>query len=667
MSAPRDTGWTHTRLVGDRDQAQAHVPDARKLLGYARQQAGYMGLGTYKVSQQLLDGTSITAELHGGIPRITIDARADRQPRLVRLKFNGFVVWARSNALPNGIDPEFPQQLIRGRGAEWRTYTKGGVSTGNSDGTYGGRFIKGLKRAGNVDWVSLDGERISWYGGSSRMFLDPYQHPRHWRGKFVFHLGEPLLDVEEYIAESLEDTPFPDRYIAGAALARREDGLWLYTVQTLGADGNTTSPIPSEAVFDYPLAPQGAGGGLHRYGLTEYITPEGLKRYKVKKNSREKLQNLAIGHDDAWFFNQSCTQFVAHGALPPDSTGFPWHVARIHQDTGTNALDPTDVPPAEFFPSAIHNRYLRSVDGGGTVTAYSVVSGGAAVPLAADFDGDILRQMTIRLGADLVPYLGFDGIEVPTYLVVSAGGDLLNATQRWVLCASPRDRFVLLLGENRIFDRELESPGAATAGEGIFIEAYLDGIQINRTILYPPAPTIPSGGLIRFLKPNAEMFESLEGRSISPSWFIYGILQRIVDSYAPPPDDEDTWTTETTFIGINPGYRNLARPAECYFGLYSPAADDLPVPLSTLVAGAFAGNQADEDGNYAITGFAMERNDEGEPEVVLSVAIDSTGVNATFGLTTIGPLGELTGVSGPGERYHPVWALGRAFFERTEE
>src|SRR5690606_31851658 len=109
VSGARDTGWTHTRLVGDRDIAQSHVPDARKLLGYARQQASYMGLGTYKVSQELLDGSRITAELHGGIPRITVEAGRSRQPRLVRLKFNGIVVWARSSALPDGIDPEFPQ------------------------------------------------------------------------------------------------------------------------------------------------------------------------------------------------------------------------------------------------------------------------------------------------------------------------------------------------------------------------------------------------------------------------------------------------------------------------------------------------------------------------------------------------------------------------------
>lgn len=668
MGGARDTGWTHTRLVGDRDLARSHVPEARKLLGYARQQAGYMGLGTYKATQQLLDGTTITAELHGGIPRITVEAGRDREPRLVRLKFNGIVVWARSSALPDGIDPDFPQQLLRGRGDDWRTYTKSGVSTGRSDGTYGGRFIKGLARAGNVDWVSVDGERISWYGGSTRLFLDPYIHPRHQRGKFVFHLGEPLLDIEGYIAESDEDTPFPDRYVCGAAIARREDGMWLYVVQSLGADGSTTVPPPdSPPLFDYPLAGQGIGGGLHRYGLIEYINPEGLKRYKVKKNSREKLQNLAIGHDDSWFFNQSCTQFVAHGILPPDNTGNPWHVARLHQLDGPDALDPEDDVPPQFWPSTIQNRYLRSVDGGGTVTASSVVVGGAAVPVAAEFEGDTLRTLNVRFSADFVPYLGFDGVETPLYLVTEAG-TIRTATQRWLLYANLRDRLVVLLGENRTWDSDTQSPGEATAGEGVFIEVYLDGVQINRTILYPPAPTIPTGGFLRFLKPNAEMFDGMEGRNITPSWFAYGLFQRLVDVYDDPPDEEtDTWKSETTFLGFIAGYRNLARPAECYFGVYSPASTDDPVPISTLVAGGFAGNQPDEDGNFSITGAAMERDEEGNPEIVLSVAIDSTGQNATFGLSTIGPLADLTGVSGPGERYHPVWALGRAFFERTED
>src|SRR5690606_35861489 len=146
--------------------------------------------------RQLEDGTVIVAEKHGDIPRITITPAPPQPsipPPIVR---DDFVVWARTGALPDGIDEDRPQQILR---PAWTTFFDNADVEGYEDftgdkGTYGGMFPQGLLLAGNIDWLSpITGERISWYGPSSRYWYDDWRLPRAQYGKHVFHLGQVLL------------------------------------------------------------------------------------------------------------------------------------------------------------------------------------------------------------------------------------------------------------------------------------------------------------------------------------------------------------------------------------------------------------------------------------------------------------------------------------------
>lgn len=666
--AGRYEGWHHKK--GAAEASPEDLAGAQKVLGELKEQLKLGGIESGVLRKQLQNGTLIEARIDMGMPSVNISPLTPGG--VGRRDFSGnFVVWGRTLALPDGHDLENPQQCLRTnpQADDWATLTYAGSDVARSDGVFANTFPKGLGRAGNIDWVSVDGERISWYGPSSRMFVDAYINPAHQFGKFVFYLGEPLLDVEDYIAQSTEDTPFPDRYITGAALVQTTDGLWLYCMQNLGQDGVTTGSLPpgADVIYDYPLAPQ-TNGGLHRYRLIQETTLEGVRRYRVKRNSRQKLATISVGHTDVWFFNQSGSEMVCHQILPTGGTANPWWASRLLA-TGdyppSSPPDAEDDVPAEFYPAtgSVRRRIALSPDGTTLAQTFSVVSGAAAVPLCTDYAGDELRSYTVRLGADMVPYVGFDGQELPTLQVVRTGTSIAG-TWRWVLYASPRDQVIVFLGESRTFDWETGSAGTAPVGE-VWVETWVKGVQVNRTSL--ASPPLPNFGLVRRAVDNLELMGGLVGQSIAPSWFIYGLFQSIEDVADDPPDEEtDSWTTRSGFVGMNSGLANLVYPATCYFGSYSSVSSGGPEPISSLVSGGFAGSQQDEDGHYTVTACAVDQADGEDPIVLLSVGIDLNTLNTTFSLATNETLSSLTGISGAGQRYHPLWAMGKVNLEQPQ-
>lgn len=667
--AGRYDGWHHKKGV---DQASPEdLAASRKVLGELENQLRLGGIDSGMRRVVLPNGTLIEAAITLGQPSVRIVTPQERERG--RRDFAGtFVAWARTAALPAGHDSVHPQQVLRtdDLASQWTTLTYSGSDVARSDGVYIDTFPQGLDRAGNVDWIGEDGERLSWYGPSSRVFVEPYIHPRHQFGKFVFHLGQPLLDVEAYIAESSEDAPFADRYIVGAGLVKLASGLWLYCVQSPGVDGTTSTSIPPEAkgIIDYPLALQPGTGGLHRYRVIEEVTDRGVRRLRVVRNSRQRLANIALGHTDVWFFSQSGHEMVCHQILPTGTGPTPWWVGRQYA-TDDDAPDPEDEPGPEYLPAASAvRRRIALTSAGTTITdTFSVTSGGAAVPLASEYRGDELRTLDIRLDTNMVPWLAFDGTEVATRQITRTGSTI-NATARWVLYASPRDGVVVLLSENRIFDEDTQTPAMATAGEGVAIEVYIDGALANRTVLWPPAPTIPSFGLARDFRPGSQLLENLVGQPISPSWFIYGLFQRVEDVFDVPPDEEPTsWTVRNGFFGVSAGLANLVRPSACYFGAYSPIASGTPTPLGNLVSSPFCGSQPDADGNFSTLGCAVDTPADSPPIVLLSVGVTVTGAETTFALATNETLSHLTGMDGASKRYHPLWALGRVRIEQPQE
>ena len=666
--AGRYEGWHHKK--GASEASPEDLAGARKVLGELENQLKLGGIESGVLRKQLSNGTLVEARIDMGVPQVKITP--GRPGQVGRRDFAGnFVVTARTQALPDGHEVENPQQALRTnpQADNWATLTFSGSDVARSDGTFVQTFPKGLGRAGNIDWVSADGERISWYGPSSRMFPDAYITPAHLFGKFVFHLGQPLLDVEAYITDS--EDPFPDRFITGAALVQTTDGLWLYCMQNLGQNGVTTVAYPpgTDVIYDYPLAPQ-TDGGLHRYRLVQETTPEGVKRYRIKRGSREKLATLSVGHTDVWFFNQSGTEMVCHQILPNgfSAGGNPWWVARLEATGDYPPAAPPDAfdeAPDEFFPatSCLRRRVALSPDGTTANDTYSVVSGGAAVPLCTDYAGDTLRSYTLRLGADMVPYVGFDGQELPTLQIVRTG-TTIAATWRWVLYASPRDQVIVFLGDSRTFDYETGSAAGATVGE-VWVETWVKGVQVSRTTL--ATPPLPNFGLVRRALDNLELMGGLVGQSIAPSWFIYGLFQSIEDVPDAPPDEEpDTWVMKGGFIGFNAGLANLVFPGSCYFGSYSSISSGGPQPIGNLSGNPFSGSQQDEDGHYSVLSTAVDLPEGADPIVLLSIGLGLGSLDTSFALATNETLSNLTGISGAGQRYHPLWALGKVNLEQPK-
>ncbi|WP_339829888.1 hypothetical protein, partial [uncultured Arenimonas sp.] len=423
----------------------------------------------------------------------------------------------------------------------------------------------------------------------------------------------------------------------------------------------------TDVAYDYPLAIQ-TDGGLHRYRLVQETTPEGVKRYRIKRGSRQKLATLSVGHTDVWFFNQSGTEMVCHQILPTGTTANPWWAARLLATGDYPPIDPPDPEdevPDEFFPAtgSVRRRVALSPDGTTLNETFSVVSGGAAVPLCTDYAGDTLASYTVRLAADMVPYIGFDGQELPTLQVVRTGTTIV-ATQRWVLYASPRDQVIVLLGDSRTFDYETGSAAGATVGE-VWIETWVKGVQVNRTTL--ATPPLPNFGLVRRAIDNMELMAGLAGQAIAPSWFLYGLFQSIEDVADVPPDEEpDTWRMRAGFIGMNSGLANLVYPGTCYFGSYSSVSSGGPQPIGSLASGGFAGSQQDEDGHYPVVSGAVEQAEGAEPIVLLSIGLDLSSLNTTFSLATNETLSNLTGIGGAGQRYHPLWVLGKVNLEQPQ-
>lgn len=665
MSGPRHTGWMHTRLVGDRDRAKALVPAARKLLGFCQEQAAKMGLPTYQVTQPQSDGSVIVAELIAGQPRVTINAAPAPAPEASGPPAGGFVVYARTEALPDGIDEDYPQQVIREDGDSYQTHVKTrSIALGRRDGgTYGGRFPAGLTRAGNVDWTNARGERISWYGPSSRMFMDAYINPTAQWGKFVFMLGEALLDVEQYLVDSPGDGGFTDRWIVGAGIKIINTTAWLYTVQSGAADGVTdlSDLVDGGGRFAYPLAPQVITGGVHRYRLSVALDGAGVARYSVVAGTREKLVNINLGHPDPWFFNPEMTELGCHSALPPGLEP-QWQAAWT--------FDPTNLPDAfddavRKNPGAAQTHTRLAIDDDGVVTLigqtdYSVVSAGAAVPLCSDYAVGGIRQFTVRLDAGLVPWLGLGAAEIALWQVTRTG-DFIDAMKRWIVYASPRDGLLVALREHRIFNEATSGPGEpGETGDGLVLEVWRDGaLEHSETPFPAPAPPF---GFVRTFRPNTEMLADLAGVSITPAWFVWGVLQTFYNTTEGPPDETPvTWGSYDTFIGCCVTYALLAHPAAAWFGTYDralpppgPHADRPPTPISTLVAGGFSGNRADVDGIYSTVGCAATAK-----SVLLSVALPTTGDDRTLHYASRASLPALTGITGASRRYHPIWLLGR--------
>lgn len=257
----RDSRWTHVLIEGGgRAEAAPYLPEARKLLGAVRGTSETTGLGVVIRRQALEDGTELEARVIGRIPHVTIRLKPPGGGEDERVVLDGFLVWPRDAAAPDGPfeegdPPTFPQQVLsppstRLRQRRWYTFaydrfTNFWRAIRGAKEIYRRRrgvdlLPDGLRYYGNHHWRSPRGVVVSWHGpesgaivngarphyfepdgagGMTATFAPGLQHGVH-----VFHFGKVLVNVLDW--------PTDYQRVGGACVREDDEGqLWLYVAQ----------------------------------------------------------------------------------------------------------------------------------------------------------------------------------------------------------------------------------------------------------------------------------------------------------------------------------------------------------------------------------------------------------------------------------------------------
>ncbi|MGO1000761.1 hypothetical protein [Lysobacter sp. CA196] len=626
MPGARHTDWTHVHVVGDRVQAAGYVPFARKVLGAVVADAAHLGLRTHQVTQRLRDGAVVIGELRGGIPRVTIVPpplvpRPDVPPH----GKDDFVVWARDVEHPYGLDPRFPQQILR---PGWTTFfhdgrTEGYAEFGGGKGTYGARFPDGLRYAANVDWRSRDGERIHWYGPSSRYFVDGCRRPLAQYGRWVFCLGQPLLDLDAYCLASEVD--FPERTVLGAAF----DGRWLMVV--LAALSEVSWPAAPEAATAHP-----DGWASPSYFMGD--VPLALRRFEMVIDPAlpgpMKRRVLARSHQTLW------------EGVEPRATA-PWHF-----DTeGRVAV--SHVPPSSAQtvrrgedwtrPSEAHTRLQLALSADGTVAVtraeVALAAGdGTVAPLAED--GAAVLQV-VRRGRGLAYRLA--GAETPAWEV----GDVTDFTpgrvdwvRRQVLCADLREGVLLLLESRQLFAGG-PSPALRFSYRVVLwqrgTETVVAQTPVERTA-FTMTPTY-TATLVRLAEAPVAPLALMHLHAFGPSNLglttNFG-LSLLATPLITPFRKADTF-----------GQTRIAQSEGAWLAIRNTAS---------TASDSASNQQVDFAGHTTMPGFATTR---GTTVCSYNTNLYTRGVELIANHATGQRLGGLTGVGEDQARYHPVWLLGQ--------
>ena len=649
MSGPRHEGWKHTRVIPPdaRGYAAAFFPQALKVLGFAQQEAARQGLMTYKHQQQLDDGTVLTGEIVGGQPRMTIDVRIPLASGRRQQYRDDFVVWARDADRPGGIDPEHPQQILR---PSWTTYfysadTPGHEGFEGQKGTYIAMFPDGVKHAGNIDWRGAGEQRVSWYGPSTRYWLDPHVHPTRQYGKQVFMLGQVLFDAEAYLDAS-EDETFNEQWVMGAALPTPQTLLVVQAVLVPGETDDSPAPMNSSEITT-PWPPGAVAIAVCRYAVG-YAGPTS---FGVVPGSRRVLWSGTLNRAlNPWFFSEDANVAVSAG-LPETVL-----LRRLH---GAVLADPDTIEGVPPSPSSEMHTFTRTGPENGSMQSASVsLTGGAAV-VAADFAGNAIRQMTVRrqrdgdLDAQFVFEHGdwsFAARSAHFELQEIAG--LARATYRGhlgaIIHADLREGVVVTYRCDWFEVPNL--PNVNTYREAVMIwHGASPHADIEIATGSGAAQNPMNTGFTRQLgytrtgdRPIPRYDTVYSEIALSPMFAIYGhITQRQLE----PRWD---WT------GAHGIYSFRAYPTTHWYGA---------AKVRTATA-----NQVTRLDSGTDAGFESTGTDFDGKVIALSCAT-TDGItlfsgygyeaNRTAHFVTGGDLGALTGVDGQFARYHPAWLLGR--------
>lgn len=283
FGGPRDSEWTHIRVVGDRAEAAKYLPFARVLLGAAKAAVKTGVIKLNVLSRRLNNGVTIRAEMAMGVPRIVITIPPKPREQDDDVKLDGFVVWPINQANPTGPFADgqpstYPQYVLSppvGRQQAWWTFAYDRflnfwqAITGRKNiykEKQNGQPVlpDGLRFYGNRYWHGSNGVALSWHGGLSgahslgevRSVRSPgglmYTEAGNYMFKYstlVYHFGDVMLDISTYPGYE------PGTYVAAASVSEPLTGeRWLYVLEFTVADA-FRSINTKYALVRYPLKP----------------------------------------------------------------------------------------------------------------------------------------------------------------------------------------------------------------------------------------------------------------------------------------------------------------------------------------------------------------------------------------------------------------------------
>lgn len=690
-------GPVRLSLKGDRVVAARYVRAGRVLLWKLAQETN--GASARRV-HKFANGTVIEVQIAGRIRMIDIFVPiVPLRPAPLR---EMFVVWPRDLAHVDGLDAQYPQLLLH---PEWQTFFYNGDVVGYDDfdgrkSVYAPTFPPGVRYYGNTDWESPSGERLSWYGPSAGAFADPYVQPRAQFGRYVFALGQVLLDVGAYNTDADETGGYYDALYVLGACYRTVDGVrWLYVMHAelypvTAPPITPPAPTPPYWRINPVQTPvfSHADTTLHlcRYRLTNPPEAPPYARWKVVGGSREEVWTATLPYAvQPWRFNASGTFAASFGAAP-DGFVAP-AVFDQTEDNATSAYTPGP-PHIRTPPSTSSRRYTLRVndegDGAALMTEdLTLPSGGGFAALLTDYRGDEEVRMDVGRGAPGLPSwafaIRFDGRTLPlqTETLVPPISEAwyyepqrVARTSRWLLHVDLRAGTVVTLraeykrdyGYNNLkFIQWPQETVNDPANPRMVVELWRKGVLVTelRTASPLPYPSVVPDQSNPYFYTNQPLLDL----AVAPLFALYG--STVVAWVFADPDPVGR-ASRINFAFPGAAFGRSVWPSSVLYGGYGYSDPrDGAITWLTFSGGSlasFATNRTDHLGYISVLGVATI---ETEKRAYTALSLhDFSGYfagNTPTGLTGAslhwvdrGALPELTGVTAAGTRYHPLGALG---------
>lgn len=636
---------------GDKTVALRYVREARRLLFLFLEELTKTGARSGRRISKLPDGGSI--ELVVAHQQITATITTPLAKKAQVRSFDDFVVHPRDTAHPDGIDAEHPQLILRAPiGREpWRTFfydqnTPGyddftgpkGTYRRNPDGTE--LFPDGITSAGNIDWLGPNGERISWYGPDTRYWYDAFRQPRAQYGRFVFCLGQVLLDIDQYCIDTEDD--WSARLVLGAGLRDLEDGTkWLYLITAALPDVSTPSvSVPPNGGYVSQCFPRyNVTLELRAIRLEEDLDTASAQKWKPSLTDHVLLWTAAPASAcNPVVFNRDCTKAVFF--IHTKST-----IINYLDIYSTKILPELPPSPESYRVDLTITEPLVVTD---ETTVISVLPHSSA-PCAADFDANneeiairISREPQANSPSAVVLYLGAARFPVWYQDNALAPGYPFASFRRALLWCDAREGAAM-------FDTQVyawtETTPYGDLTQRIF-EVARGGVIVRSDIRVSAARTS-----LGFLPRDRDIggLEAIAEYNVAP--FLYIWQQSIQTTFT---------NIRVILLGLSASSAIFPHDTPDVYGQYranGSGAPQMSIPIPS--ESAFFNNRADKHGHKVVASGAVKG------ETIMVGSYDPRAIVKFGGFTeesisfaTGNNLPNLTGVGGTFARYSPIWLLG---------